>query len=326
MQRRAFIAALGGAVAWPFATRAQRAGKVWRIGMLDSTPAALNVSNIDAFRREMRRLGYAEGANLVIEYRSSEGRPERFPELAAELLRLKVDLIVTRGTPAVLAAKKASTTLPIVMAAIGEPVETGAIVSLANPGGNVTGLSSFVTELIAKRVEIMREVLPAIASIAVLDNMANGSVPAQWDEAKRAAAAFGLQPHLHDVRKPEDIDRAFRAMSTQRIDALLGGLDSVVIAIRARVIELTARQRLPAIFASREFVEEGGLLSYGTHYGDLYRRAAIYVDKIFKGARPAELPVEQPTKLELVINMKSARALGLTPPPSLLARADEVIE
>ena len=326
MQRRQFIMLLGGAAALPIAARAQQTGKVWRVGMLDSTPAALNTANIDAFRQEMRRLGYAEGTNLIIEYRSSAGRPERFPDLAAELLQLKVDLIVTRGTPAVLAAKKATTTLPIVMAAIGEPVETGAVASLAKPGGNVTGLSSFVTELVAKRVEILREVIPSISRIAMLDNMANGSVPAQWDEAKRAAAAFGLQSHLHDVRKPEDIEPAFSAMAAQRIDVLLPGLDSVVIANRARVIELAARQRLPAIYASREFVEDGGLLSYGTHYGDLYRRAAIYVDKIFKGARPADLPVEQPTKLEIVINLKSAQAQGMTIPPSLLARADGVIE
>jgi putative ABC transport system substrate-binding protein len=326
MRRRKFIALLGGAAALPFAARAQQAGKIWRIGMLDTTPAALNGANIAAFRQEMRRLGYAEGTNLVIEYRSGAGRPEQFPDLAAELVRLNVDLIVTRGTPAVLAAKKATTTLPIVMAAIGEPVETGAVASLAKPGGNVTGLSSFVTELTAKRVEIMREVLPAISRIALLDNMANGSVPAQWDEAKRASAAFGMQPNLHDVRKPEDIEAAFDAIAAQRNEALLAGLDSVVIANRARVIELAAKHRLPAIYASREFVEEGGLLSYGTHYGDLYRRAAIYVDKIFKGAKPADLPVEQPTKLEIVINLKSAKALGLTMPPSLLARADDVIE
>ena len=345
MQRREFITLLGGvlsrgragsslrfaplggaAAALPLAARAQQAGKVWRVGMLDLTPAALNAANIDAFRKEMRRLGYAEGTNLVIEYRSGAGRPERFPDLAAELLRLNVDLIVTRGTPAVLAAKKATTTLPIVMAAIGEPLETGAVASLARPGGNVTGLSAFVTELTAKRVEIMREVLPALSRIALLDNMANGSVPAQWDEAKRAAAAFGLQAHLHDVRKPEDIEPAFGAIAAQRIDALLCGLDSVVIANRARVIELASGQRLPAIYASREFIEDGGLLSYGTHYGDLYRRAAIYVDKIFKGGKPAELPVEQPTKLEIVINLKTAKAFGLPIPPTLLARADEVIE
>jgi putative ABC transport system substrate-binding protein len=327
MRRREFIAALGGAaVVGPHAARAQQPGKIWRVGVLDTVPATLNVANIDAFRQELRRLGYVDGTNLIIEYRSSAGRPERFPDLAAELLQLHVDLIVTRGTPAVLAAKKATATLPIVMAAIGEPVETGVIASLAKPGGNVTGLSSFVTELTAKRVEIMREVVSAVSRIALLDNMANGSVPAQWDETKRAAAILGMQSHLYDVRKPEDIEAAFVAMAAQHTDALLVGLDSVVIANRARVVELAAKQRLPAIYASREFVESGGLLSYGPHYGDLYRRAAIYADKIFKGAKPADLPVEQPTKLEIIINLKAARALGLTMPPTLLARADEVIE
>jgi len=327
MRRREFIAALGGAaVLGPHAARAQQPGKIWRIGVLDTVPATLNVANIDAFRQELRRLGYVDGINLIIEYRSSAGRPERFPDLAAELLQLHVDLIVTRGTPAVLAAKKATATSPIVMAAIGEPVETGAVTSLANPGGNVTGLSSFVTELTAKRVEIMREVVSGVSRIALLDNMANGSVPAQWDETKRAAAILGMQSHLYDVRKPEDIEAAFVAMAAQHADALLVGLDSVVIASRARVVELAAKQRLPTIYASREFVESGGLLSYGPHYGDLYRRAAIYVDKIFKGAKPADLPVEQPTKLEIIINLKAARALGLTMPPTLMARADEVIE
>ena len=327
MRRRQFIAGVGAAaVVGPRGTWAQQPGKIWRIGMLDTASATLNAANIDAFRQELRRLGYIDGTNLIIEYRSGAGRPERFPDLAAELLRLHVDLIITRGTPAVLAAKKATATLPVVMAAIGEPVETGAVASLAKPGGNVTGLSSFVTELTAKRVEIIRDFVSAVSRLALLDGMANGSVPAQWDETKRAAATFGMQSHLYDVRRPEDIEAAFNAMAAQHTDALLVGIDSVVIANRARVVELAAKQRLPAIYASREFVESGGLLSYGPHYGDLYRRAAIYVDKIFKGAKPADLPVEQPTKLEIVINLKAARALGMTFPPTLLARADEVIE
>jgi putative ABC transport system substrate-binding protein len=293
---------------------------------LDTASAALNTANVNAFREELERLGYVQRKNLVIEYRSGAGHPEAFNDLAAELVRLPLDLIVTRGTPAVLAAKKASATLPIVMAAIGEPVETGAVASLAKPGGNVTGLSSFVTELTAKRVEIMREVVPAGSRLALLDNMANGSVPAQWDEAKRAAAALNMQPRLYDVRKPDDIDAAFRSMADEHIDALLVGLDTVVLGNRARVVELAAKQRLPAIYASREFVQAGGLLSYGPHYGDLYRRAAIYVDKIFKGAKPADLPVEQPTRLEIVPNLKAAREIGLAVPPTLLARADEVLE
>jgi putative ABC transport system substrate-binding protein len=326
MKRREFILALGGAAAWPLAARAQQAGKVWRIGMLETTSIALNAANVNAFRQALRQLGYIEGTNLAIEYRSGEGRIDRFPQFAAEMVRLKVDLIVTRGTPAARAAKNATATIPIVMAAIGEPVETGMVVSLAHPGGNVTGLSAFVTELTAKRIEIMREIAPRISRIALLDNMSNGSVPAQWEELKTAALALGIQPQLLDVRKPDDIEPAFAAAVAQQADALAVGNDSVVIANRVRVAALAERHRLPAIYATREFVDVGGLLSYASHYPDLYRRAASYADKIFKGAKPADLPVEQPSKFELVINLKTAKALGITIPPTLLARADEVIE
>ena len=325
MRRREFITFLGGTVAWPLDALAQQTSKVWRIGMLDTTSATLN-PNVDAFRRELRQLGYVEGQNLIIEYRSGEGRIERFPELAAELVRLKVDVVVTRGTPAALAAKNATATIPIVMAAIGEAVGTGMVVSLAQPGGNVTGLNAFVTELTAKRVEIMREIVPKISRMAMIDNMGNASVPQQWDEIKRATLAFGIQAQLYDVRKPEDIGPAFDAATAQRIDALAVGNDSVFIASRLRVVELAAKHRLPAIYATREFVDAGGLLSYGAHYPDLYRRAASYVDKIFKGAKPGELPVEQPTKLELVINIKTAKALGPDVPFHLQQRADEMIE
>ena len=312
MRRREFITFLGGtAVAWPLDALAQQTSKVWRIGMLDTTSATHN-PNVDAFRRELRQLGYVEGQNLIIEYRSGEGRIERFPELAVELVRLKVDVVVTRGTPAALAAKNATATIPIVMAAIGEAVGTGMVASLAQPGGNVTGLNAFVNELTAKRVEIMREIVPKISRMAMIDNMGNSSVPQQWDEIKRATLAFGIQPQLYDVRKPEDIGPAFDAAIAQRIDALAVGNDSVFIASRLPVVELAAKHRLPAIYATREFVDAGGLLSYAAHYPDLYRRAASYVDKIFKGAKPGELPVEQPTKLELVINIKTAKALGLT--------------
>jgi putative ABC transport system substrate-binding protein len=326
MKRREFILALGGAAAWPLAAPAQQAGKVWRIGMLETTSIALNAANVNAFRQALRQLGYIEGTNLAIEYRSGEGRIDRFPQFAAEMVRLKVDLIVTRGTPAARAAKNATATIPIVMAAIGEPVETGMVVSLAHPGGNVTGLSAFVTELTAKRIEIMREIAPRISRIALLDNMSNGSVPAQWEELKTAALALGIQPQLLDVRKPDDIEPAFAAAVAQQADALAVGNDSVVIANRVRVAALAERHRLPAIYATREFVDVGGLLSYASHYPDLYRRAASYADKIFKGAKPADLPVEQPSKFELVINLKTAKALGITIPPTLLARADEVIE
>ncbi|HVI66492.1 MAG TPA: ABC transporter substrate-binding protein [Bradyrhizobium sp.] len=327
IKRRKFLTLFGGAVlAWPLAVRAQPMAKVWHVGMLETTAATLNATNLDAFKQALRQLGYIEGQNLIVEYRSGDGHIERFPQLAAELVRLNVDIIITRGTPAALAAKKATATIPIVMAAIGEPVETGMVASLARPGGNVTGLSAFVTELTAKRIEIMREVIPQLSRMALIDNMANRSVPAQWDETKRAAFALGIQPQLYDVRKAEDIERAFSSAIAQRVNALSVGNDSVVIANRIQVVQLAAKHRLPAIYATRDFVDAGGLLSYAAHYPDLYRRAAAYVDKIFKGAKPADLPVEQPTKFEIVVNLKAASALGLTVPSTLLARADEVIE
>ena len=327
IKRRKFLTLFGGAVlAWPLAVRAQPMAKVWHVGMLETTAATLNATNLDAFKQALRQLGYIEGQNLIVEYRSGDGHIERFPQLAAELVRLNVDIIITRGTPAALAAKEATATIPIVMAAIGEPVETGMVASLARPGGNVTGLSAFVTELTAKRIEIMREVIPQLSRMALIDNMANRSVPAQWDETKRAAFALGIQPQLYDVRKAEDIERAFSSAIAQRVNALSVGNDSVVIANRIQVVQLAAKYRLPAIYATRDFVDAGGLLSYAAHYPDLYRRAAAYVDKIFKGAKPADLPVEQPTKFEIVVNLKAASALGLTVPSTLLARADEVIE
>ena len=327
IKRRKFFTLFGGAVlAWPLAVRAQPMAKVWHVGMLETTAATLNATNLDAFKQALRQLGYIEGQNLIVEYRSGDGHIERFPQLAAELVGLNVDIIITRGTPAALAAKKATATIPIVMAAIGEPVETGMVASLARPGGNVTGLSAFVTELTAKRIEIMREVIPQLSRMALIDNMANRSVPAQWDETKRAAFALGIQPQLYDVRKAEDIERAFSSAIAQRVNALSVGNDSVVIANRIQVVQLAAKYRLPAIYATRDFVDAGGLLSYAAHYPDLYRRAAAYVDKIFKGAKPADLPVEQPTKFEIVVNLKAASALGLTVPSTLLARADEVIE
>jgi putative tryptophan/tyrosine transport system substrate-binding protein len=327
MRRRDFIKGTVGAVtAWPFAVRAQQADKVWRVGMLDTAPANLNAVNIDAFRDALSRLGYVGGRNVAIEYRSAEGHIDRFPKLAAELIGLRVDILVTRGTPATIAAKNATSTIPIVMAAIGEPVGTGAVASLARPGGNVTGLSAFVTELTAKRIEIMHDLIPRISRIALLDNLENASVPPQWNELKRASLAFGIQPLLCEVKRPDDIELAFKKAVDERVDALSVGNDSVVIASRQRIAELAAKDRLPAIYASREFVEVGGLISYAANYTDLYRRAAIFVDKIFKGTHPGELPVEQPTTFELVINLRAAKALGLSIPPALLSRADQVIE
>jgi putative tryptophan/tyrosine transport system substrate-binding protein len=326
IERRKFLAALGGAAAWPLAARAQQAGKVYRIGILEMISAASNTANFDSLRKGLRDLGYVEGQNLVIDYRSADGRPERFPQLAAELARLNVDLIVTRGTPAVVAAKNATATIPIVMAASGDPLVTGVITGLARPGGNVTGLSALTTELIAKRVELLRETVAGIRRIALLQNMGNPVAPSQSEELKTAAPSLGIEARILDVRKPEDVAPAFDTAVAQRIDALIVGNDTVTHASRRQLVELAAKHRLPAMYHSREFVEAGGLMTYGVSYPDLYRRAAIFADKILKGAKPTDLPVEQPTKFELVINLKAAKAMGLELPPTLLARADEVIE
>jgi putative ABC transport system substrate-binding protein len=324
MKRREFIAGFAGAAAWPLAARAQQAGKVWRIGMLETVPLALNGPLCDALKQGLRAHGYVEGQNLVIDYRSADGRVERFPELAAELVRLKVDLIVARGTPAILAAKNATSTIPVVMTASAEPLQF--VASLARPGGNVTGLSSFANVLSAKRVEILRDTIPGISRIAGLMTMSNPVTVPQWKEIETAARSVGIEPQLFDMREPGDFAPAFDAASRQRVGAIIVGLGSLIQANQKLIAELAARHRLPAIFSSREFVDAGGLMSYGPSYADLYRRAAIYADKIFKGAQPADLPVEQPTKFELVINLKTARALGLTLPQSIEARADEVIE
>ena len=305
---------------------AQQPGKVYRIGILETIAASLNSENLQAFRQELMAFGYLEGQNLVIEYRSADGRPERFPELAAELVRLRVDLLLTRGSPAVLAAKKATGTLPIVMAAHGDPVGTGLVPSLARPGGNVTGLSSVITELAGKRLELIREILPTLSRVALLYNPSNPGATNDWRQAEGAARALRVQTSSLEIRKGEDFGPAFEAARKQRADVLVVIIDGVVQNHQREIVDLARRHRLPDIYASREFVETGGLMSYGVSYPDLYRRAAIYVDKIFKGARPAELPIEQPTKLELVINLKRAKALGLAIPPSLLLRADKVME
>ena len=310
----------------PLVAGAQPAGRVYRIGMLETRSAALNAANIDAFRQGMRELGYKEGQNLEVVYRSSDGRDERFPDLANELMRLKVDLILTRGTPATLAAKSATRTIPVVMASVGDPVGTGLVASLGRPGGNVTGLSNFNVEIYAKRVELLKELLPRLTRIAGLFNMGNPVLPLQWKEVQRAARSVGIQPQLLDVRRPEDLPQAFNAAAKQRAEALIVGLDGVTQGNLRLIAELAAKQRLPSIYAAKEYVDFGGLITYGSSDLHMYHRAATYVDKIFKGAKPAELAIEQPIKFELVINLKTAKALGLTIPPSLLLRADEVIE
>jgi putative ABC transport system substrate-binding protein len=297
---------------------------VRRIGVLETISLELNAQNFDAFRGSLRELGYIEGKNLVIEYRSAAGRAERFAELAIDLLRLNVDVIVTRGTPAVLAAKKATTTTPIVTAAMGEPLMV--VSNLAHPVGNITGLSGFSTDLEAKRAEVIKELVPKALRIAGLYNMGNPVVPPQWEQLQTAAGKLGIEPVLLDIRRLEDIAPAFVSAKSQHADALMVGVDALTQQYGALIAKLATDQRLPAIYVSKEYVDAGGLIAYGPSYPDLYRRAAIYVDKIFRGASPSDLPIEQPIKFEMIINMKAARALDLGVPPTLLARADKVIE
>ncbi len=324
MRRRELVIGLGwAAAAWPLAARAQQVGKIYRLGILEPIPAARNAANFNALLKGLRDLGYFEGRNLVIEYRSADGRAERFPDLASELIGLKVDLIIARGTPATTAAKTAGT-IPVVMATMGGP---GAIVaSFANPGGNITGMITFSTELTAKRVEILKELVPGLSRVALLHNMSNPAVPPEWEETKAAARALGLQAELLDVRSQSDLDGALEVAVRQHVDALVIGADGLTQMYQQTIVDFVARNRLPAVYPAREFVEAGGLIAYAVNYPDLYFRLASFVDKILKGVKPGELPVEQPTKFELVINAKTAKTLGLTIPPMLLARADEVIE
>ena len=325
MDRRTFIGSVTfGLLVVPLASVAQQVGKVYRVGMLETTPVTMNAANLGAFRQQLRELGYVEGRNLIIEYRSADGRSERFAGLAAELVNMKVDLIVARGSLATQAAKNATRTIPVVMANVGEPLQF--VASLARPGGNVTGLSSVTVDTEAKRLGLLRELLPGSKRIAVLTNLDNPSTLAQWKELETAAPSMGVKLQLLDVREPEGLEPAFAAASQQHADGLIGGQDGVFLANRKQVAELAAKYRLPAIYKSMESVEAGGLISYGPNYPNLYRRAAVYVDKIFKGANPGDLPVEQPTKFELIINLKTAKALGITIPPPLLLRADEVIK
>jgi putative ABC transport system substrate-binding protein len=301
---------------------AQATEKVYRIGILEAIPAAKNAANLDALRQGLRDLGYLEGRNLVIEYRSADGRAERFPDLAAELVRLKVDLIIARGTPAARAAKTATGTIPVVMATMGDPHPT--VASFAHPGGNLTGVTTFSTELTGKRIELLKELVPSLARVALLHNMGNPAVPPEWEETKTAARALGLQAELLDVRSQEDRGRAFELVGRKRVDGLLIGADGLTQMYQQMIVDRVARHRLPAAYPAREFVEAGGLMAYALSYPDLYFRFARFIDKIFKGAKPGDLPIEQPTKFELVVNLTTAKALGLTIPQSALIRADEV--
>jgi putative ABC transport system substrate-binding protein len=321
--RRRLLGALAlvvSTMAMPWRADAASPARTYRIGMLERTSEAINAANVEGFRQGLRELGYVEGESFVLEYRSADGHDERFPALAADLVGLKVDLILTRGTPAALAAKRATGTIPVIITGVGDPVGQGVVASLARPGTNITGLSAAVTEIYPKRVQLLKELVPKAVRIAVLFNMGNPALPPQWREVERAARSLGIEPLLLDVRRVEDLEPAFDAAVRQRADALLVGIETLTQANQRLIVDLAARRRLPAMYASREF--SGGLISYGVNYPEMYRRAATFAHKIFAGARPADLPVEEPTTFELVINPKTARALGLTIPPALRLRAD----
>jgi putative ABC transport system substrate-binding protein len=322
-RRQLVLLLAASALVAPVASLSQPA-KVWRIGVLENTSMVLNGANLGAFVRGMQELGYVEGRNFVIDYRSADGRYDRFPALAAEMIRGNVDVIVTRGTPATMAAAKVSSRVPIVVTATSEPLLFAA--TLARPGGNVTGLVSLTIELAAKRVQLLKEMNPKIARLAVFLDMSNAASPPNWKAIESAAQSSRMQALLVDVRRGEDLDRAFDAAVKWRADALHVGQEAFAQANASRIVALATKHRLPATYPSVEFVENGGLVSYGVSYPDLYRRAASYVDKILKGAKPGDLPIEQATSFDLVINVKAARALGLGIPPSLLVRADRVVQ
>jgi putative ABC transport system substrate-binding protein len=307
------------------AARAQPT-RIPRVGFLGNSTAALEANLIEPFRNELRRLGYDEGRNLYIEYRWAEGRYERFPKLVAELIAAKVDVLVTAGTPATLTVKRATTTIPLVMIAVGDPVGNGIVPSLARPGGNITGLSSIAPELEGKRLELLREIVRDISHVAVILNQTNPFHVASMKQARDAAAAMRIKLLALQIAKTEDLDGAFAAVLKEKPEALLVLADRVFLHNRKRMMDFATSNRLPTILPYRELVEAGGLMSYGPSYEDMHKRAADYVDKILKGARPGDLPIELPTKFDLRVNLKAAKAIGVVVPEAFLLRADEVIE
>jgi putative tryptophan/tyrosine transport system substrate-binding protein len=326
MKRRTFISLLGGAAAaWPLAARAQQGGKRATIGLLGSGTAGAQSQWTAAFVQRMRELGWSEGRNLAIEYRWAEGRTERLPELADELVRLKVDVIVTHNTPPPLAAKQATSVIPIVFATAGDPVGTGIVASLARPGGNVTGLSSQSPDAAGKRLELLRQLVPGLRRLAVLSDIGNPFTEREKGEVQRAARTLGLELATVDIRRAEDIDSAFQGLQLHA-QALYVPAVPLFFANRARINNLALAVRLPTMHLVREYVEAGGLMCYGPNWPDMWRQAADLVDKILRGAKPADIPVQQPTKFDLVVNLRTAKALGLNIPDKLLALADEVIE
>jgi len=325
MKRREFITLLGGAAAWPLPAHTQQAGKLPTIGFLGAATASVAGQWFAAFVQRLHELGWMEGRNIAIEVRWAEGRSERYAEIAAEFVRLNVDVIVTIGTPASLAAKQATSVVPIVFVAASDPVGTGLVASLARPGGNVTGLSNQQADLAGKRVELLREVVPALRQLAIMANVDNSASVLEMREVQTAARTIGLEVAILEVRQAEDIANGFELLKS-RADALYVVSDPFLGSNRVRINTLALGMRLPTLHAFREYVEAGGLMSYGPNFPHLFRRAGDHVDKILRGAKPADIPVEQPTKFDLIINLTTAKALGLTVPATLLARADEVIE
>ncbi|MGE0851402.1 MAG: ABC transporter substrate-binding protein [Hyphomicrobiaceae bacterium] len=328
MDRRTFLFVFFlGALSAPLAAEAQQAEKVYRVGLLALLPGEHATRQMNAFKARLRDLGYIEGKNLVFEFRSAEGRPERLATLAAELLQLGPDVIIAGGgTLTAQTVKQATRIVPVVMAGVGDAIASGLVATLARPGGNVTGLSALGPDIAGKRLEFLRDGMPTVNQVAVLANPMTPFVAQALKVVGDAARALRIQIHVVEMTAPDQLDRAFEAVLSAKPGALLVLEDPLTFALRTQIAGLAAQHRLPSVFGSRDYVEVGGLMSYGTDLADLSSRAAIYVDKILKGANPADMPVEQPTKFELVINLKTARALGLTIPTSLLARADEVIE
>ena len=304
---------------------AQQPTKVPRIGFFSSISPSIFSDRVEAFRQGLGELGYVEGKNIVIEWRSAEGKADRLPALAAELVRLKVDVIVSPGPGPTRAAKQATNTIPIVMAFDDDPVGSGFASSLARPGGNITGLSTLASEISGKQLELLREIVPKLSRVAVLGNTSQPGHPQALKEINVAADAFRVQIQYLEVRGPKDVETAFRAASKERADAALVLGSPIFISQRKQLADLAAKSRLPAIYNRPEYVEDGGLVFYGVSYTDLFRRAATYVDKILKGAKPGDIPIEQPKKVELIINLNAAKQIGLTIPPNVLARADKVI-
>jgi putative ABC transport system substrate-binding protein len=326
MKRREFNTLLAGTVAaWPLATRAQQAARLPTIGFMGATTPSAQSQWTAAFVQRLRELDWIEGRNVAIEYRWMEGRNERVAEIAAEFVRLRVDVIVVQGTAAVVGAKQATSVIPIVFAATGDPVGSGLVATLARPGGNATGLSNQQADLAAKRLELLREVVPGLHRVAIIANIGNPFAVLEVGEVQGAARALGLEATTFEIRRAEDVVPAFKALKGQA-DALYVINDPLVNTNRVRIITLAVGARLPTMHGSRDHVEAGGLMSYGANFPDLFRRTADYVDKILRGAKPGDIPVEQPTKIDLVVNVITATAIGVTLPFSLLARADEVIE